>query len=64
VVRASIIIVTCGQRTVTEHCPLSLRAALGDPLGRDWELVLVGDALPDDTPELLRARQDRITAMQ
>jgi GT2 family glycosyltransferase len=59
--RASIIIVTYGQRAVTERCLESLRAALGDRLGRDWELVLVDNASPDDTPALLQAWSDVAT---
>jgi GT2 family glycosyltransferase len=57
--RASIIIVTYGQRDVTERCLRSLEGCLGDRLGTDWELVLVDNASPDDTPELLRAWSSR-----
>jgi len=56
--RASIIIVTYGQRAVTERCLESLRASLGDRLGRDWELVLVDNDSPDDTAALLQAWSD------
>jgi len=59
--RASIIIVTYGQRAVTERCLESLRASLGDRLGRDWELVLVDNDSPDDTPALLQAWSDVAT---
>jgi GT2 family glycosyltransferase len=59
--RASIIIVTYGQRAVTERCLESLRASLGDRLGRDWELVLVDNGSPDDTPALLQAWSDVAT---
>jgi GT2 family glycosyltransferase len=52
--RASIVIVTYGQRAVTERCLESLRAAIGDRLGRDWELVLVDNDSPDDTAALLQ----------
>jgi GT2 family glycosyltransferase len=60
-VRASIVIVTYGQREVTERCLRSLEACLGDRLGRDFELVLVDNASPDDTPDLLRAWSGRAT---
>jgi GT2 family glycosyltransferase len=53
--RASIVIVTYGQRAVTERCLQSLQRCLGGRLGRDWELVLVDNDSPDDTAELLRA---------
>ncbi len=58
---ASIIVVTHGQREVTERCLRSLRAALGDRLKRSWQLVLVDNASPDDTPELLRSWSDLAT---
>ncbi len=57
--RASIIIVTHGQRALTEQCLCSLQECLGDRLGADWELVLVDNASPDDTPELLRSWSER-----
>jgi GT2 family glycosyltransferase len=60
-VRASIIIVTYGQRAMTERCLASLDAALGDRLGRDWEIVLVDNNSPDDSAELLRGWSDRAT---
>ncbi|HEY3773456.1 MAG TPA: glycosyltransferase family 2 protein [Solirubrobacteraceae bacterium] len=59
--RASIIIVTYGQRAVTERCLESLRASLGHRLGRDWELVLVDNDSPDDTPALLQSWSDVAT---
>lgn len=57
--RASIIIVTYGQRELTEQCLRSLEHCLGDRLGTEWELVLIDNASPDDTPQLLRAWSDR-----
>jgi len=57
--RASIVIVTYGQRALTEQCLRSLHRSLGPRLGREFELVLVDNASPDDTPELLRAWSDR-----
>jgi GT2 family glycosyltransferase len=57
--RASIIIVTYGQRALTEQCLRSLENCLGDGLGREWELVLIDNNSPDDTPELLRSWADR-----
>lgn len=57
--RASIVIVTHGQRELTEQCLRSLELCLGDRLGADWELVLVDNCSPDDTPELLRSWSDR-----
>jgi GT2 family glycosyltransferase len=59
--RASIIIVTYGQRALTEECLRSLEACLGEGLGREWELVLVDNNSPDDTPALLRSWADRAT---
>ena len=59
--RASIITVTYGQRALTEQCLRSLEACLGKALGREWELVMVDNSSPDDTPELLRTRADRAT---
>jgi GT2 family glycosyltransferase len=56
---ASIIIVTYGQRAVTERCLRSLELCLGERLGHDWELVLIDNNSPDDTPELLRSWSDR-----
>ncbi len=59
--RASIIIVTYGQRALTEQCLRSLERCLGEGLGREWELVLVDNNSPDDTPELLRSWAGRAT---
>jgi GT2 family glycosyltransferase len=58
---ASIVVVTYGRRDVTEVCLQSLEMALGDGLGSTWELVLVDNASPDDTLELLHAWSDRAT---
>lgn len=55
----SIVIVTYGKRAVTERCLETLDAAFGERLGDDVELVLVDNASPDDTPDLLRAWEDR-----
>jgi GT2 family glycosyltransferase len=60
-IHASIIIVTYGQRQLTEQCLRSLERCLGDRLGVDWEIVLVDNCSPDDTPQLLRAWSDRAT---
>lgn len=57
--RASIIIVTYGQRDLTAQCLRSLERCLGDRLGAEFELVLVDNASPDATPDLLRAWSDR-----
>jgi len=57
--RASIIIVTYGQRELTEQCLRSLDRCLGHRLGAEWELVLIDNNSPDDTPELLHAWSDR-----
>jgi GT2 family glycosyltransferase len=59
--RASIVIVTYGQRALTEQCLRSLDACLGERLGREWELVMVDNNSPDDTPALLHAWADRAT---
>jgi GT2 family glycosyltransferase len=59
--RASIVIVTYGQRALTEQCLRSLQMCLGERLGREWELVLVDNNSPDDSPELLRSWADRAT---
>lgn len=57
--RASIIIVTYGQRELTEQCLRSLDRCLGRRLGTEWELVLVDNASTDDTPNLLRSWSSR-----
>jgi GT2 family glycosyltransferase len=61
--RASIIIVCFGQRAVTEACLESLGSALGDRIGDEWELVLVDNASPDDTLDLLHEWRDRATVV-
>jgi GT2 family glycosyltransferase len=61
--RASIVIVTYGQRAKTEACLLSLQAALGEELGRSTEVIVVDNASPDDTVALLRTWEDRITVL-
>ena len=58
-IKASVIVVTYGQRGVTKRGLDALAAALGEQLGRTWELVLVDNASPDDTPALLRQWSDR-----
>ena len=58
-VKASVVVVTYGQRPVTERGLDALAGALGEQLGRSWELVLVDNASPDDTPALLRQWSDR-----
>lgn len=60
---ASIVVVTYGKRHLTEACLASLDAALGDEIGRSIELVLVDNASPDDTPELLGSWSDRATVL-
>jgi GT2 family glycosyltransferase len=62
--RASIVIVCYGKRAVTEACLRSLDTALGDRLGGDWELVLVDNASPDDTLELLDSWTGRATIVR
>lgn len=57
--RASIVIVCFGRRDMTERCLESLDRALGPSLGREIELVLVDNASPDDSLELLGAWRDR-----
>jgi GT2 family glycosyltransferase len=61
--RASIVIVCFGKRELTERCLLSLERALGRQLGRAFELVLVDNASPDTTLELLDAWRDRATVV-
>ncbi|WP_249009106.1 glycosyltransferase family 2 protein [Conexibacter sp. DBS9H8] len=58
---SSIIIVTYGQRARTEACLASLERCLGTRLGDDWELVIVDNASPDDTRQLLVGWTDRAT---
>src|SRR3954454_2318167 len=55
----SILICAYGHRAVTEMCLASLDAALGAALGREFELVLVDNASPDDTLELFDRWRDR-----
>jgi GT2 family glycosyltransferase len=57
---ASIVIVTYGQWSLTEQCLRSLVAALGDKLGDTWEIVVVDNNSPDDTPDRLREWSDRV----
>lgn len=61
--RASIVIVTYGQRALTEACLRSLESALGDELGRGTEVIVVDNASPDDTLALLREWEDRVTVL-
>ena len=58
--KASIVMVTYGQWPLMEQCLRSLQAALGDRLGHDWEIVVVDNDSPDETPERLREWADRI----
>jgi GT2 family glycosyltransferase len=62
VIQASIVIVTYGQWALTEQCLRSLQVALGDRLGRDWEIVVVDNNSPDETPQRLHEWSDRIRA--
>jgi GT2 family glycosyltransferase len=61
--RASIVIVTYGQRALTEACLRSLETAFGHELGRGVEVIVVDNASPDDTLALLRTWEDRITVL-
>ncbi len=61
--RASIVIVCFGKRELTERCLASLDAALGSQLGDAFELVLVDNASPDTTLQLLDAWRDRATVV-
>ena len=61
--RISIVIVCYGKREVTEDCLVSLDAVFGARLGADVEVVVVDNASPDDTLDLLRAWEDRITVV-
>lgn len=58
--KTSVVIVTYGQWALTEQCLRSLQAALGDRLGSDWEIVVVDNNSPDETPQRLREWSDRI----
>src|SRR4051794_39437984 len=60
---ASIILVTYGKSRVTEACLQSLDAALGDELGRSFEVIVVDNASPDDTVAMLRSWEPRITVI-
>jgi GT2 family glycosyltransferase len=61
--RYSILTVTYGHRRVTERFLESVQDCYGDRLGSEVELVLVDNASPDDTPELLREWEDRATVI-
>lgn len=56
----SIIIVTYGQWSATERCLRSLDAAIGEELGKGWEVVVVDNNSPDETPARLAEWSDRI----
>ena len=60
----SLVIVLYGKRAVTERGLASLETALGTKLGSEFELVLVDNASPDDTGELLNAWEDRATVVR
>ena len=60
---ASIVILAHGNRPATERCLETLECALGDELGRSFELVLVDNASPDDTDELFESWSDRATVL-
>lgn len=57
---ASIVIVTYGNWSVTERCLHSLEVALGERLGSDWEIIVVDNDSPDETPRRLTEWSDRI----
>lgn len=59
----SIVVVCYGKREVTQRMLESLESTLGPALGRELELVLVDNASPDDTADLLRAWEDRATVL-
>jgi GT2 family glycosyltransferase len=58
--KTSVVIVTYGQWALTERCLRSLEAALGERLGRDWEIVVVDNSSPDETPQRLGEWSDRV----
>ena len=60
---ASIVIVTYGQRALTEACLRSLDRALGPELGRSFEIVVVDNDSPDDTVAMLSTWADRVTVL-
>ena len=61
---ASIVIPLYNNRRLTELCLDSIAAALGDRLGRSWELVLVDNGSLDDTAVLLDAWRERTTQVR
>jgi GT2 family glycosyltransferase len=58
--KTSIVMVTYGQWAMTERCLHSLQAALGQRLGLDWEIVIIDNNSPDETPARLSDWTDRI----
>jgi len=60
----SLVIVLYGRRAITEAGLSSLSQALGSSLGAEIELVLVDNASPDDTADLLDAWEDRATVVR
>lgn len=56
---ASIIVLAYGNRAASERCLETLAEALGEELGRSFELVLVDNDSPDDTGELFASWSDR-----
>ncbi len=59
-IEASIVIVTYGKWPVTERCLRSLEQALGERLGSTWEIIVVDNGSPDETPARLTEWADRI----
>jgi GT2 family glycosyltransferase len=59
-IEASIVIVTHGQWAMTEQCLRSLERALGDKLGNSWEVVVIDNNSPDETPQRLPEFSERI----
>jgi GT2 family glycosyltransferase len=57
---ASVIIVTYGQWEFTERCLRSLEVALGPLLGDSWEVIVVDNNSPDETPQRLTEWSDRV----